>query len=66
MKNFINSHPIISGAISIIVGLGVFYYTRRNPENPNSIIATNFRGYIGGGAFIVIGIVLLWEYFKRQ
>jgi len=46
------------GILMIIFGIGVlFFMSKRPPSDP--LISVNFKGYAGGIAFILLGIIFI-------
>ena len=63
LNNYINNNQILSGTISIILGIVIYLFTRKYPQKKGSMIAENFRGYSASILFIIIGIVLILKTF---
>jgi hypothetical protein len=61
MNKFINSHPFLCGIGCIIIGLITIRHTYKNPPKKPTPIPYVFEGYLGGGGFVILGIVFIIE-----
>jgi hypothetical protein len=59
MNKFINQYPYIVGIFSIIIGLLIIIYTKKRPQKKHSVLAADFRGFIGGSLLILMGILII-------
>ena len=54
---------MVLGILSICFGLLFIYLTVKYPEADKTNVASDLRGYLGGTAFIIIGIIRLINCF---
>jgi hypothetical protein len=55
---------IALGSLFILVGIGVLIFSINNPTESKVLAYTNWKGYLGGIAFILLGILEYFGYWK--
>jgi len=64
LNGIFHTYPIITGLFLIIIGLAAILFAFRYPEGKNSMLAQDFGGYAGGLLSILLGILVLLNYFS--
>ena len=49
---------MIGTPVLLIIGLGFLFFTLKHPQNEPSVLAENFRGFLAGNFFIILGLML--------
>ena len=61
MEKLIEQHQILWGIGSILLGLIFLYKNLKYPTKGDDILNLQFRGYLAGGGFVVLGIFLICD-----
>lgn len=52
----------VYGIVCIIIGIGLLVLTIKKPANKeNDPMAADFKGYLGSGIFIIVGLFMLFR-----
>ncbi len=55
---------ILIGCIFIVIGIVTLYLSYKHPTKSVGLRATNISGYLGGLAFILMGVLECFGYFN--